>query len=311
MQYAAIDRRRPRKTGAIRIWPGLGGCSPRHRRWRRDRATDRRGCNAAAPKPRHLLRFPHRSATSLRSQLSRGTLSDSAPKLRALSGSPTQKLGHPLRSRTQSCDTLPVPAAVGGGGTPRLRTPKLRHPLPTPAPEAAAPSPVPAARAAKHMVVAANPLAAQAGLEILRAGGSAIDAAIAVQMVLNVVEPQSSGIGGGGFLVHYSAKSESIETACRRETARRRQPPDMFLNSDGSRRKFGRRGFRRPVSRRPGPAPDCSKRRTKINEQAFRAAAVRFGIELATRDLRYRPSACLVSRDRHLKKFDTTRSYFF
>ncbi|HSR72808.1 MAG TPA: gamma-glutamyltransferase, partial [Kiloniellales bacterium] len=52
-------------------------------------------------------------------------------------------------------------------------------------------------RAEQHMVVAANPLAAGAGREILRAGGSALDAAIATQMVLNLVEPQSSGIGGG------------------------------------------------------------------------------------------------------------------
>ncbi len=62
--------------------------------------------------------------------------------------------------------------------------------IPTPAPGA----PV---RARRYMIVAANPLAAQAGLEMLRAGGSAVDAAIDAQMVLNLVEPQSSGLGGG------------------------------------------------------------------------------------------------------------------
>ena len=65
---------------------------------------------------------------------------------------------------------------------------------------------------AKDMVVAANPLAAEAGIEILRAGGSAMDAAIAVQMVLNLVEPQSSGIGGGAFMLHYDAKRNKLES---------------------------------------------------------------------------------------------------
>ena len=58
----------------------------------------------------------------------------------------------------------------------------------------------------KHMVVAANPHAAKAGLEILRQGGSAVDAAIAIQMTLTLVEPQSSGIGGGAFMLHYRWK---------------------------------------------------------------------------------------------------------
>jgi gamma-glutamyltranspeptidase/glutathione hydrolase len=54
-------------------------------------------------------------------------------------------------------------------------------------------------------VAAANPLAVEAGLEVLRAGGSAADAAVAVQAMLGLVEPQSSGVGGGGFLLYYDA----------------------------------------------------------------------------------------------------------
>ena len=56
------------------------------------------------------------------------------------------------------------------------------------------------------MVSAANPIAADVGRQVLRQGGSAVDAAIAMQMVLTLVEPQSSGIGGGAFLVHYNAE---------------------------------------------------------------------------------------------------------
>src|SRR4051812_37961288 len=64
--------------------------------------------------------------------------------------------------------------------------------------------------ATKYMVAAANPLAADAGREMLRAGGSAVDAAIAVQLVLTLVEPQSSGIGGGAFLVHWHAGTRTV-----------------------------------------------------------------------------------------------------
>jgi gamma-glutamyltranspeptidase/glutathione hydrolase len=93
-------------------------------------------------------------------------------------------------------------------------------------------------RADRQMVVAANPLAAQAGLEILRQGGSAIDAAIAVQMVLNLVEPQSSGIGGGGFLLYFDGKTATVEAYDGRETAPAAATSDMFLNTDGTPMEF-------------------------------------------------------------------------
>lgn len=69
------------------------------------------------------------------------------------------------------------------------------------------------------MVVTANPRATQAGCEVLAAGGSAADAAVAVQMVLGLVEPQSSGLGGGTFIVHYHAASNTVTTYDGRETA--------------------------------------------------------------------------------------------
>ncbi len=84
------------------------------------------------------------------------------------------------------------------------------------------------ATASRHMVSAANPLAAEAGRGILRAGGSATDAAIATALVLTLVEPQSSGIGGGGFLIHYAAASRTVEAYDGRETAPRTATTDMF-----------------------------------------------------------------------------------
>ena len=85
-----------------------------------------------------------------------------------------------------------------------------------------------------YMVAAANPHAARAGIEILRAGGSALDAAIAVQMVLNLVEPQSSGIGGGAFLLYWDPAAKKISTYDGRESAPAAARPDRFLRPDGS-----------------------------------------------------------------------------
>lgn len=87
--------------------------------------------------------------------------------------------------------------------------------------------------ASRQMVVAAHPLAAQAGLDVLRAGGTAADAVIAVQAMLGLVEPQSSGLGGGAFLVWYDAASQTLTTFDARETAPAAATPDLFRGSDG------------------------------------------------------------------------------
>ena len=92
--------------------------------------------------------------------------------------------------------------------------------------------------AKRHMVVAADPLAAEAGRAMLRAGGNALDAAIAVQMVLNMVEPQSSGIGGGGFLIHDDAQTRRMAAWDGRETAPAAATPERFL-VDGKPLRFG------------------------------------------------------------------------
>jgi gamma-glutamyltranspeptidase / glutathione hydrolase len=88
-------------------------------------------------------------------------------------------------------------------------------------------------QATRHMVAAANPLATEAGREILRAGGSAVDAAIAIQLVLNLVEPQSSGIGGGAFLVHWDGKTRALASYDGRENAPMAAKPDRFIGPDG------------------------------------------------------------------------------
>jgi len=86
----------------------------------------------------------------------------------------------------------------------------------------------------RFLAVAAHPLAAQAGRDMLAAGGSAVDAAIAVQMVLTLVEPQSSGIGGGAFLLHWEAATGTVRAYDGRETAPAAARPDRFLNTDGA-----------------------------------------------------------------------------
>ena len=91
------------------------------------------------------------------------------------------------------------------------------------------------------MVVAAHPLAAEAGRRILREGGGAVDAAVAVQLVLSLVEPQSSGIGGGAFMLYFDGDSDGkgVVTAYEgRETAPAAASPTMFLDSAGNELPF-------------------------------------------------------------------------
>jgi gamma-glutamyltranspeptidase/glutathione hydrolase len=92
---------------------------------------------------------------------------------------------------------------------------------------AACSSTPPGSVAQRHMVAAAHPLAAEAGQRMLRLGGSAMDAGIAVQLVLTLVEPQSSGIGGGVFIVHHDGRA--VQTVDGRETAPAAATPDLFM----------------------------------------------------------------------------------
>ena len=87
------------------------------------------------------------------------------------------------------------------------------------------------------MVAAANPLATEAGLKVLRAGGSAVDAAIAVQATLGLVEPQSSGLGGGAFMVLYDPKSAKVWAYDGREEAPSGATATMFLDAETGKRR--------------------------------------------------------------------------
>ncbi|WP_037498966.1 gamma-glutamyltransferase [Sphingomonas jaspsi] len=92
-------------------------------------------------------------------------------------------------------------------------------------------SPPPATQ--QGFVIAANPLAARAGMEVLERGGSAVDAAVAVQAMLSLVEPQSSGLGGGAFMTYYDAAARKVTIYDGRETAPAQASPSMFLDAAG------------------------------------------------------------------------------
>jgi len=89
------------------------------------------------------------------------------------------------------------------------------------------------------LVAAANPLAVEAGVKVLRQGGSAIDAAVAVQAVLGLVEPQSSGLGGGAFMLYYDAKTHRVTAYDGRETAPKGATPTMFRGENGKPLSYG------------------------------------------------------------------------
>lgn len=141
--------------------------------------------------------------------------------------------------------TLATLALLAGCAQPPAAVPPASTPSSAAAPPAATASaflppeppsgytPKTIAFAQTDMVSAANPLAVQAGVDVLARGGSAVDAAIAVQMVLNVVEPQSSGIGGGAFMLHLDATSRRLLAYDGRETAPAAATPDQFLLPDG------------------------------------------------------------------------------
>jgi gamma-glutamyltranspeptidase/glutathione hydrolase len=169
----------------------------------------------------------------------------------------------------------------------------------------------PLVQARRQMVAAANPLAAAAGLRMLRAGGSAVDAAIATQMVLNLVEPQSSGIGGGAFLVIWIPAKKALTTIDARETAPAAARPDRFLGPDGKPMRF----YDAVVGGRSVGVPGV----LRGLETAHRAhgrlpwrTLFEPAIELAERGFAVSPRLhALLKSEPHLPKSPTAKDYFY
>src|SRR5690349_11899343 len=133
-----------------------------------------------------------------------------------------------VASLLAACASAPVPVPATGAGT---RDGSFSYIVPQQPEAASGFTAKPGWATAKFAVAAANPLATDAGYQVLRAGGSAVDAAIAVQMVLSLVEPQSSGIGGGTFLLHYNGRE--VEAFDGRETAPGAADERLFLDAEG------------------------------------------------------------------------------
>jgi gamma-glutamyltranspeptidase/glutathione hydrolase len=165
--------------------------------------------------------------------------------------------------------------------------------------------------AQRHMVAAANPLAAAAGREMLRAGGAAIDAAIATQMVLNLVEPQSSGIGGGAFIVYWTARGQEVVTYDGRETAPAAATPDRFLDADGKPRGF----FDAAIGGRSVGVPGVLRALELAHKAHGKLPWARLfqpAIDLAENGFAISPRLhALIANDEHLKRFEPVRSYFY
>jgi gamma-glutamyltranspeptidase / glutathione hydrolase len=129
------------------------------------------------------------------------------------------------------CRWLPVVLVAGLVACAAPPSRDLRYEIPKLPEGASGYTEKPGWSAQRFMVAAANPLATDAGYQVLKAGGSALDAAIAVQMVLTLVEPQSSGIGGGAFLMHWDGKNVAAWDG--RETAPSAADEKLFLGADG------------------------------------------------------------------------------
>ncbi|HZB94219.1 MAG TPA: gamma-glutamyltransferase [Stellaceae bacterium] len=189
---------------------------------------------------------------------------------------------------------------------------RAQAPLEAPPPEGrTVTTPEPPTFGHSDMVAAANPLAAAAGRDMLRRGGSAVDAAIATQLVLNLVEPQSSGLGGGAFLVYWSAAEHRVVTFDGRETAPAAARPDRFLGPDGKPLAF----YAAVVGGRsvgvPGVLRMLALAHRRYGKLPWRAL---FAPAIALADQGFAPSPrleALLAHDPYLRQHEPARDYFY
>jgi len=161
------------------------------------------------------------------------------------------------------------------------------------------------------MIAAAHPRAVEAGAGVLRAGGTAADAMVAVQAVLGLVEPQSSGLGGGAFLVWHDGETGEITTLDGRETAPLAATPRLFQDENGQPLDF----FEAVVGGRSVGVPGTPALMAEAHDRWGRAAWAGLfddAIRLAKEGFAVSPRlANLVARDSgRLARFETTRAYF-
>ncbi|MDO1581813.1 gamma-glutamyltransferase [Rhizobium oryzicola] len=164
----------------------------------------------------------------------------------------------------------------------------------------------------RYMVAAANPLAAEAGRDVIAKGGNAIDALIAVQTVLGLVEPQSSGLGGGSFLVYYDAAAGKLTTFDGRETAPMEATPKLFLDAQGQPLKF----MDAVVGGRSVGTPGTVKLMETIHRRYGKLAwgtLFQRAQTLASDGFQVSPrlASLVAAEGDRLKKYDGPRTYFF
>ena len=165
----------------------------------------------------------------------------------------------------------------------------------------------------KQMAVAANNHATEAAYKALRAGGSAADAAIAAQFVLNLVEPQSSGIGGGAFLLYWDPATKQMAALDGRETSPQAAGPDYFLNTDGKPMKF----WEAVVGGRAVGAPGTLALLAEMHQRYGKlpwADLLKPAIRLAETGFAISPrlaGAIAKAQAKGLDTFPATRAYFF
>lgn len=161
----------------------------------------------------------------------------------------------------------------------------------------------------RQAVAAANPLAAEAGLRILRQGGSAVDAAVAVQMVLTLVEPQSSGIGGGAFLLHWDG--QRVQAFDGRETAPAAVDERLFLDPSGQPLPFATAVASGRAVGVPGAVPMLALAHRQHGRLPWAALFVP-AIELAERGFAVSPRLhALLRADQALPMDPVAKAYFY